>query len=155
MAYGVNFPGSKEKKGTVPFSIVTPDKRERTSVRGEDPPSAGTRLRELEARMRVLEEAIFEHALALRDRIGRRLDCLEDRLNYESKGLRRALKDESADRDEKIIQLTHSLTAAVDRVESNQQPAPFKETVDELVSALAATRAHLDGLAQAIQKAKG
>ena len=104
--------------------------------------------------MRVLEEAIFEHAMVLRDRIGHRLERLEDRLNYESKGLRRALKDESADRDEKIIQLTESLTAAVDRVESNQQTGTFKDTVDELVCALAATRSHLDGLAQAVKKAK-
>ena len=35
-----------------------------------------------------------------------------------------------------------------------QQPVSVKETVDELVSALAATRSHLDGLAQAVQKAK-
>ena len=108
------------------------------------------RLRELEARMAVLETAILEHAVILRDRIGKRLDRLEQKFHYEADGLRRALKDESSDRHAKIIQLTESFTNAVDRVEAKQPNGEMQTTIEDLIAALAATRTHLDVLAQAV-----
>jgi hypothetical protein len=117
---------------------------------GSSEQSAHQRLRELEARMAVLETAIMEHALVLRDRIGKRLDRLEQKFHYEADGLRRALKDESSDRHEKIIQLTESFTSAVDRVESKQPASDVHSTLQDLIAALAATRTHLDVLAQAV-----
>ena len=123
-----------------------------SSDSGQDPHQ---RLRELEARMAVLETAILEHAVILRDRIGKRLDRLEQKFHYEADGLRQALKDESSDRHAKIIQLTQSFTNAVDRVES-QQPAAnqVQATLEDLIAALAATRTHLDVLAQAVADRK-
>ena len=114
------------------------------------------RLQELEARMAVLETAILEHAMILRDRIGKRLDRLEQKFSYEANGLRQALRDESSDRTAKIIQLTESFTNAVDRVES-QQPAAneVQSTLEDLIAALAATRTHLDVLAQAVSDRRG
>lgn len=109
------------------------------------------RLREMEARMSVLETAILEHAVILRDRIGQRLDRLEQKFRYEADGLRRALQDESKDRHAKIIQLTESFTHAVDRVELGQPGVrDVQTTLQDLIAALAATRTHLDVLAQAV-----
>lgn len=100
--------------------------------------------------MSVLESAILEHAMVLRDRIGQRLDRLEQKFRYEADGLRKALKDESSDRHANIIQLTQSFTNAVDRVESKQPPVAVQDTLQDLIAALAATRTHLDVLAQAV-----
>ncbi|MCB1229569.1 MAG: hypothetical protein KDN19_04855 [Verrucomicrobiae bacterium] len=109
------------------------------------------RFTEMEARMSVLETAILEHAVILRDRLGQRLDRLEEKFRYEADGIRRALQDESKDRHAKIIQLTESFTHAVDRVESRQgSPSDVSATLQDLIAALAATRTHLDGLAQAV-----
>ena len=114
----------------------------------------GSRLHEVEARLSILETAILEHATILRDRIGQRLDRLEDRLRYEATGLRRAMADEKDNRDEKIIQLTESFTAAVDRVELKQESGSVKATMEDLIAALAATRTHLDTLAHAVTKTR-
>ena len=112
------------------------------------------RLRELEARMAILETAIVEHAMVLRDRIGQRLDRLEQKFRYEADGLRRALQTETTDRKTNIIQLAQSVSAAVDRVESGHQPQghPVHTTMQDLVAALADTRAHLDGLSRAVSR---
>ncbi len=115
-------------------------------------PSVEQRVGEMEARLAVLESAILEHAMVLRDRIGQRLDRLEQKFRYEADGIRRALQDESKDRNAKIIQLTESFTNAVDRVESRQgvPGGDVGATLQDLIVALAATRMHLDVLAQAV-----
>ena len=115
-----------------------------------DQPDASARLRAIEARVAILETALVEHALVLRDRIGTRLDRLEQKFRYEADGLRRALENESTDRKTNIIQLAKSVTAAVDRVEANQPPTTVQHSIDDLVSALAATRSHLDVLTRAV-----
>ncbi|MCB1237802.1 MAG: hypothetical protein KDM91_22240 [Verrucomicrobiae bacterium] len=107
-------------------------------------------VREIDARVTVLETAILEHATILRDRIGQRLDRLEQKLRFESNGLRKAMESQSADRDHKIVELTQSLTSAMDRVESNHQAVSVKATMEDLIAALATTRNHLDTLAQAV-----
>lgn len=117
-------------------------------------PADGSRLREVESRLDILETAILEHAAILRDRIGCRLDRLEDKLRYEASGLRKAMANEKGDRDEKIVQLTESFTAAVDRVELKQQAGSVKATMEDLIAALAATRSHLDTLAHAVSKSR-
>jgi hypothetical protein len=111
------------------------------------------RLRELEARLSVLESALIDHATILRDRIAVRLDRLEQRFQYEAEGLRRALKTEVSDRRTNIIQLTQSMTAAVDRVESKQMPATpnVNATIEELTAVIADARLHLAGLAHAVR----
>ena len=116
--------------------------------------SGGTQLREFEGRLDVLETAILEHATILRDRIGSRLDRLEDKLRYEASGLRKAMASEKGDRNEKIVQLTDSFTAAVDRVEMKTQASTVKATMEDLIAALAATRSHLDTLAHAVSKSR-
>lgn len=121
---------------------------------GSDQEENPSRYRELESRLDVLESAILEHATLLRDRIGNRLDRLEDKLRYEATGLRRALENENADRDEKIIQLTESFTAAVDRVELKTEAGTVKATMEDLIAALASTRSHLDTLALAVSKTR-
>jgi hypothetical protein len=109
------------------------------------------RLRELEARMAILETAIVDHAMVLRDRIAQRLDRLEQKFRHEADGLRRALQTETSDRKTNIIRLAQSVSAAVDRVESGQQQGhPVHTTMQDLVSALADTRTHLDGLSRAV-----
>ena len=115
-------------------------------------PSQAQRIGELEARLTMLENAMFEHAVMLRDRIGQRLDRLEQKFRYEADGLRRALKDESRDRNSKIIQLSESVTNAVDRVESRQiDTSEMGDTLRHLMSALADTRNHLDHLAEVVE----
>ena len=109
------------------------------------------RLKELEARMAILETAIVEHAMVLRDRIGQRLDRLEQKFRFEADGLRRALQTETSDRKTNIIELAQSVSAAVDRVEAGQhQGHPVHTTMQDLVAALADTRTHLDGLSRAV-----
>ena len=105
-----------------------------------DPDPEKYRLNEIEARINVLETAILEHATILRDRIGQRLDRLEEKLRFESNGLREAMQNQGADRDDKIIRLSESLTAAVDRVELNQQAGSVQATMEDLIAALVALR---------------
>lgn len=118
--------------------------------REKDP---NTRLSELEARLSLLESALIDHATILRDRIAVRLDRLEQRFQYEAEGLRRALQTEVSDRRSNIIQLTQSVTAAVDRVESKHHPETkdVRSTLEELTAVIADTRLHLAGLTHAVR----
>lgn len=122
----------------------------RTAAPGDRETDPAAKLKELESRLSVLETALVEHASILRDRIGQRLDRLEQRFQYEAAGFRRALQAESSDRKTHLIQLTRSVTAAVDRVESNQLAASVQHSLQDLVEALAVTRGHLDALTQAV-----
>lgn len=140
-----------KQSGSRPLGVISPSSRTApASVSTPTPKDPAQRLRELEARLTILETAMIEHATVLRDRIGERLDRLEQKFRYEADGLRRALATESSDRKSNIIELARSVTAAVDRVESNQQTSSVENTMQDLVSALADTRTHLDGLTRAV-----
>ena len=123
--------------------------REEASPREEK-----SRVQEIEARLNVLETAILEHAIDLRERIGTRLDRLEEKLRYETSGLRKAVATERGDRHDKIIQLTESFTAAMDRVEVKSQAEAVQGTMEDLIAALSATRSHLDTLASAVSETR-
>lgn len=101
--------------------------------------------------MAVLEHALMEHAVVLRERIGIRLDRLEEKFRYEAAGLRRALREESKDRHSNIVRLAESVTSAVDRVESRQRESGVNAAMQDIISALVATRLHLDALSQAVE----
>lgn len=140
---------------------------DRGNVQVHHAPSLGERnhlVSDLEARVDVLESALFDHATILRDRVAERLDRLEATLDLNQRRLEEGLAKEATDREERLVQLTDTFTRAMDRdlgegeseVDPIRNVRPATEnTLTDLVDALTATRSHLDTIAVALQHTRG
>jgi len=99
----------------------------------------------IEARVDVLESALFDHATVLRDRVAERLDRLEKTLDLSQQRLEVNLSKESTFREEQIMALTETFTRALDRVNNascpSQDPDALRpattHTMEDLVDARA------------------
>ena len=105
---------------------------------------SGERLCEVEKRLALFEELLFDCAMTLKDKVADRLDQLEDLCHHEAALLRQELQQDEHDRKKELNLLTLKISEAIDRIatEKNRQSVP----VDKLsVQGQSARFPKLDG----------
>ena len=73
---------------------------------------------ELECRIALLEVAFQNHALEIRDRVAKRLEELEEKIEMQNSVNHNAIRDESKQLIADFEELSTSVANAIDRVES-------------------------------------
>lgn len=99
----------------------------------------GERLSEVEKRLALFEELLFDCAMTLKDKVADRLDQLEDLCHHETALLRQEFQQEDHDRKKELSLLTLKISEAIDRIaaEKNRQAAdeyPAQQNSDRLPS---------------------
>lgn len=99
----------------------------------------GERLSEVEKRLALFEELLFDCAMTLKDKVADRLDQLEDLCHHETALLRQEFQQEDHDRKKELSLLTLKISEAIDRIaaEKNRQAAdefPTQQNSDRLPS---------------------
>ena len=89
----------------------------------------GERLGEVEKRLALFEELLFDCAMTLKDKVADRLDQLEDLCHHETALLRQELQQEDHDRKKELNLLTLKISEAIDRIatEKTRQSVPSNE----------------------------
>lgn len=84
------------------------------------------RMNEVEKRLAMFEEVLFDCAMTLKDKVADRLDQLEDLCHHETALLRQELQQEDHDRKKELNLLTLKISEAIDRIaaEKNRQTTP-------------------------------
>ncbi|NOY01014.1 MAG: hypothetical protein GXP30_14995 [Verrucomicrobia bacterium] len=87
------------------------------------PEVAGERLSDVEKRLALFEELLFDCAMTLKDKVADRLDQLEDLCHHETALLRQEYQQDDQDRKKELNLLTLKISEAIDRIaaEKNRQ----------------------------------
>jgi len=105
-----------------------------------DPESCATdsevpdeRMSEVEKRLAMFEELLFDCAMTLKDKVADRLDQLEDLCHHETALLRQELQQEDHDRKKELNLLTLKISEAIDRIaaEKNRHSTPVDGICDQ------------------------
>lgn len=86
---------------------------------------SGERLSDVEKRLALFEELLFDCAMTLKDKVADRLDQLEDLCHHETALLRQEFQQDDQDRKKELNLLTLKISEAIDRIaaEKSRQPA--------------------------------
>ncbi|MCF6311846.1 MAG: hypothetical protein L3J39_05280 [Verrucomicrobiales bacterium] len=108
------------------------------------PPPSGERLEDVEKRLALFEELLFDCAMTLKDKVSDRLDQLEDLCHHQTAQLRQEQQQSEQDRKKQLNLLTLKISEAIDRVAAEKKRASQSETVEasrfEKVNKLPANR---------------
>lgn len=74
------------------------------------------RLSDVEKRLVLFEELLFDCAMTLKDKVAERLDKLEDLCHHETAQLRQEWLENNHDRKKELNQLTLKISEAIDRI---------------------------------------
>lgn len=74
------------------------------------------RLSDVEKRLALFEELLFDCAMTLKDKVADRLDQLEDLCHHESAQLRQEWQQGDQDRKKELSHLTLKISEAIDRI---------------------------------------
>jgi hypothetical protein len=74
------------------------------------------RLNDVEKRLVLFEELLFDCAMTLKDKVAERLDKLEDLCHHETAQLRQEWQENNHDRKKELNQLTLKISEAIDRI---------------------------------------
>jgi len=74
------------------------------------------RLNDVEKRLALFEELLFDCAMTLKDKVAERLDKLEDLCHLEAAQLRHEWQENKHDRKKELNQLTLKISEAIDRI---------------------------------------
>lgn len=77
---------------------------------------SGKRLEDVEKRLALFEELLFDCAMTLKDKVADRLDQLEDLCHHETAQLRQEQQQSEYDRKQELNLLTLKISEAIDRV---------------------------------------
>jgi len=102
-----------------------------------DSEATGERMSDVEKRLALFEELLFDCAMTLKDKVADRLDQLEDLCHHETALLRQEFQQDDQDRKKELNLLTLKISEAIDRIaaDKNRQPAdelPVQENIDRL-----------------------
>lgn len=89
------------------------------------------RLDEVEKRLALFEEMLFDCAMTLKDKVADRLDQLEDLCHHETAQLRQECQQGEYDRKKELNLLTLKISEAIDRIaaEKNRPQQPDENSV--------------------------
>lgn len=82
------------------------------------------RLSEVEKRLALFEELLFDCAMTLKDKVADRLDQLEDLCHHESAQLRQEWQQGDHDRKKELNLLTLKISEAIDRIAAEKARPP-------------------------------
>jgi hypothetical protein len=85
-----------------------------SDVTDSEPPTE--RLTDVEKRLALFEELLFDCAMTLKDKVADRLDQLEDLCHHETALLRQEFQQEDQDRKKELNLLTLKISEAIDRL---------------------------------------
>ena len=87
------------------------------------------RLTDVEKRLALFEELLFDCAMTLKDKVAERLDHLEDLCHHETALLRQEFQQEDRERKKELNLLTLKISEAIDRIaaKKTRQSVPSDE----------------------------
>ncbi len=91
------------------------------------PEVAGERLSDVEKRLALFEELLFDCAMTLKDKVADRLDQLEDLCHHETALLRQEYQQDDQDRKKELNLLTLKISEAIDRIAAEKSRHSLNE----------------------------
>ncbi len=88
------------------------------------PGKPNQRLNDVEKRLALFEELLFDCAMTLKDKVAERLDQLEDLCHQETAQLRQEWQENNQDRKKELNQLTLKISEAIDRIAAEKSRGP-------------------------------